>query len=444
MATTTGTTNDNKYDVLILGGGPGGTRAAYLLGKAGKRVCLISNDLGGECLNFGCIPTKTYLWTAELYEKLQHAELLGIQLNGTPQINWPTLQKRKNDVVGKLKKGLRFKLEKHKVIIKDAMGKLKDEHTIEISETGEILTGDFIILATGSLAAMIPGFEKSERVLTSREILDIPEIPQKLLVVGAGAVGVEFASLFSALGSKVTIAESSDRALPGEDIEISAELERIFIRKNIEIIKNVRISPENSTSYDKVLIAVGRQPTISEDIKHTGVTTGTNGVTTDSQMRTNIPSIFAIGDMAGKAFTAYTADREGEIAANAILGKSTTEVAYEIVVNTIFSMPEVASAGAREQTLKQSGISYAVGKSTYSTIAKALIMDNRDGFAKVIISPESGKLLGVHIIGEKASELIAEAALALSTGISYQEFSKSIHSHPVLGEVIKEACDQLS
>lgn len=237
MATPAGTTNDNSYDVLILGGGPGGTRAAYLLAKAGKRVALIANDLGGECLNYGCIPTKTYLWTAELYEKMQNSDILGLHLGSAPQIQWNQLQKRRTDVVNKLKKGLKFKLEQSKVVIKEGTGKLKDIHTIEMVDTGEVLHGEFLVLAMGSWASMIPGFEKNERILTNREILDIPEIPKNLLVIGGGAVGVEFASLFAALGSRVTISEAADRLLPGEDFEISAELERIFARRNIEILK---------------------------------------------------------------------------------------------------------------------------------------------------------------------------------------------------------------
>lgn len=201
--------------------------------------------------------------------------------------------------------------------------------------------------------------------------------------------------------------------------------------------------PDQVSGYDKILVATGRKPTISPEVTEIGVLTDVHGVPTDDHMRTNISSIFAIGDMAGKAYTAYTADREGEIVAETILNKKPSPLAYDIVVNTIFCMPEVASVGLREQQLKEKNIPYKSGKALFSGNAKALIVDNRDGFAKVLVDTTSDKILGIHIIGEKASEIIAEASLSINANLTYSQFAKSIHSHPILGEILKDACDQL-
>lgn len=441
-----GTTSasSSSYDVLILGGGPGGARAADILSKAGKRVCLISNDLGGECLNYGCIPTKTFVWTADLYEKIQTAEAVGIHLGGALQLNWDSLQKRKNEVIAKLKKNLKFRVEHNGTTICEGIGRVKDAHTVEIPQTGQRLTGEYLILATGSSPAGIPGFEISDQIVTNHGLLSLPALPKTLLVIGGGVIGVEFASLFAVFGTMVTIAEASDRLIPAEDTEVSVELSRIFTRRGIEIKTNTRMNPTDTASFEKTLLAVGRKPNISEDVAALGMTTHPHGIQTNDAMQTSIPSVYAIGDLAGKALLAYSAEREGEVAARNILGKPTGPIRYDVLCNTIFSSPEVASVGAREQDLKAKGISYKVGRASFSANAKALIVGNRDGFAKILIDTTSEKILGVHIIGEKASELIAEASLSMSMGATFKQFSQNLHSHPILGEVLKDACEAIA
>lgn len=412
----------DSYHTIILGAGPGGTAAAKVLARAGKKVALVSDDLGGECLNYGCIPTKTYLWTAELFEKISQAATFGIDVNDA-KINWGRMKERRKEVVAKLKKNLQWSLERAGVEIIEGRGEIKNTCTIEIASTaksGLAMTAEFIIIATGSKTNFPPGFEPSNRILGSREILDLPEIPKSLLIIGGGAVGVEFASVFSVLCAKVTIAEAADRLLPAEDSEISAELEKVFARKGIEILKNKRVQPAETQTFEKTLVAVGRKPVLPAFEKS--------------------PNIFVIGDALGKAMLAYSAEREGEIAALQILGKNPPALRYETVPNTIFCSPEVASVGITEDETKKRGINYAVGKGLSSANSKALILGSRDGFAKIIAEKSTGKILGVHIIGEKASELIAEASLALAANMTLQTFAENIHSHPILGEILKEAC----
>lgn len=435
----------NTTDVIIIGGGPGGAKAAKTLAREGKKVVLVSADLGGECLNWGCIPTKTYVWTAELFEKINGAAAAGIEVGATPRINWAQMKTRRAEVVSKLKKQLRFSIEKAGVTIVDGIGVLKDAHTVEVKAadgTTNILTAPYIILATGSQATLLPGITLNEKFITNHEILDLPELPKTLLVIGGGAVGVEFASIFATLGTKVTIAEHAERLVPREDAEVSLELERVFSRKRITILKNTLIEPAQTTEFEKVLVAVGRTPTTSGlGIEAAGLTTTKHGIETNEHMQTTVPHIFAIGDLAGKALLAYTAEQEGEIAARTILGLPHETLRYDAVPNTIFSLPEISSVGLTETTLAERQISFIVGKSLMSANAKALIMGSRDGFAKILAEKNSHRILGIHIIGEKASELIAEAVHAITHNMTLEQFARSLHGHPLLGEILKEACE---
>ncbi len=432
-----------KYDVIIVGAGPGGSRAAKVLALAGKSVALVSYDIGGECLNYGCIPTKTYLWATEVFEKISQARTFGIQVDNA-RLDWQEMKQRRAQVVDKLKKGLKFVLEKAGVKIIEGRAELHTNTTIQVTSASgtEILEATHIILATGSKALFPPEFPQSEKFISSHEILDLPEVPKSLLIIGAGAVGVEFASIFNALGSQVTLVERGERLLPNEDQEISMELARLFSRKNITILTKTTATPEQTKNFEKVLVAVGRKPlTEGLGLEKSGITIGKRGVETNDYFQTNVPNIFAIGDLAGKALLAYSAEREADITAEVILGKKPKPLRYETVSNTIFSSPEIASIGLTEQALQQTGTPIIIGKAPYSANAKALIIGSRDGFAKIIADQSTHKILGIHIIGERATELVGEASLAITHGLTLENFMLNIHSHPILGEVLKDACE---
>lgn len=434
-----------NYDTIIVGGGPGGTMSAKILAKAGKKVALVSNELGGECLNYGCIPTKTYVWAAELLEKTTGLAELGIDA-GTAKINWDQMKKRKNDVVAKLKKGLKWTIDKSGVKIFEGNGEIQDNHTVKVKLSDgkeETITSEFLIIATGSRSFCPDNL--LGKAINSREILELQAVPKTLLIIGGGTIGVEFASIFSTLGTRVIIAEREDRILIHTDSDVSSEVEKIFARKGIEILKNFNVTPDKLNEFETTLVAIGRKPMIDEKaMQKLGVKFLPQGIETNEYMQTNVPNVFAVGDVAGKVCLAYIAEAEGKIAANFILGEKPTPLNYEAIPNTIFCMPEVAFVGIGETEAKKRKIDCTVGKSAYSSNAKALISGNRDGFVKIIVEKSTQKILGVHIVGEKATELIGEASLAITLGLTLPEFAKNLHSHPVLAEAIKDACERLN
>lgn len=432
-----------QYDVIIIGGGPGGTKAAEVLASRGKKTAMIYKELGGECLNYGCIPTKIYLWAAELFEKASSAQKLGLNASGV-RLNWEQMKKRKNEIVAKLKKNLRYTLEHSGAQLLEGAGELKDNHTVEYTTGGEkrLLTAENIILAMGADPAMPKEFKINDGVLSNREILDLPSVPKTLLIIGGGIIGVEFASVFCALGSQITISEKYNRILSSGDLDISQELEKILTRKNIKIIKNNLMSPAQTEEYEKTLVAIGRKPLLPlSALDRLGIKYSPKGIEINEHMQTNVPNVFVVGDLAGKALLAYTADREGETAARHILGEKCRPIRYDAIATTIFCNPEIASAGLPEHEAKARNIEYIAGKSFFSANSKALIADARDGFAKVIAEKKTGRIIGVHIIGEKASELAAEASQAVMSGLTLSDFYENIHSHPVLGETLIAACE---
>lgn len=434
--------NFMQFDTIIIGGGPGGTRAATVLSKAGKSVALVSKELGGECLNYGCIPTKIYLWAAELFEKINGAAAAGVDVEN-PRMNWEQMKKRRLELVAKLQKNLTWSLEKAGIKIFEGVGEIQDTNTVKITKangTQEVLTAEFLIIATGSEPIFPPGYDNGI-ALNNHEIIDLPSVPKTLLILGGGASGVEFTSIFASLGTKVTIAERGDRLLPHLDLDVSAEIERVFTRKNIEIVKNLSISPVEAKKFEKVLVAIGRRPTVDKEaMNKLGIKHSPRGIETSEYLQTNVPTIFAIGDIAGKSFLAYTAEAEGNVAAEFILGRKPDTINYNAIPNTIFCIPEIATVGLSESRAKEKGVDCVIGKAAYSANAKALILGNRDGFAKIVAERSSGKILGVHIVGEKASELIAEASLAVTLGLKTHEFAKNIHGHPIFAEILKDAC----
>ena len=438
-------------------------KAAVLLGAAGKKVGIVNNELGGECLNWGCIPTKTLLWTTELFEKISRSHSIGLEVEA-PRINFEMMMKRKTHVVNMLGKGVELNLARAKVTLIQGNGEIIAPNEINVERQDgnhEIIDTEHIIIATGSSPAWLPGTEKSGNILDNRGILYLNSIPESLIIVGGGVIGCEYASLFSALGTKVTLIEYADRLLPNEDHEISDFLQKIFTRKKIDVhVKtkvtalkecgdHVEVTFENASGEistltgAKALMAVGRLPRIPS-YKNIDLSRTARGITTNEQMQTSTDNIYAIGDVAGKALLAYTAEREGEIAAHHILGKQFHLFNYHHVPNAIFCEPSIASIGLTETQAKNSNLSYVIGKSSYGSNAKSLITGDREGIVKLIFETKGKRFIGAHIIGHGAPECIALFSLVANKNCTLSDLQEMIFPHPVVAEVIKEAIENVS
>lgn len=440
------------FDVAILGAGPGGVAAAKVLARNGRKVALIEQHLvGGECLHAGCIPSKVFLYSSELYEKIARAAVFGIE-TGEVRFQFSALLERKKRVVEMIYRGLTAGLEKLGVQIVKGRGILSDLHTVTVqgaADAAKQLSAENIILATGSGPAMFPGASPSNRILTNRTVFSLSEIPKSLLIIGSGATGCEFASFFSAVGTSVTLVERGEHILPHEDLEISSELHRLFTRRGVKILTNTSLSSVrdlgdrvecDDLSAEYALIAVGRK--LNHDfgdfeklgIEHTDRSIAVNGFLQTSQAH-----IYAIGDTIGKSLLAYTAEREGELASQHILGAAHMPMDYSVIPNTIFTHPEIASVGLTEEAARGIRKNVVIGKALYAANSRALIEGDRDGFVKVVGDGDSGKILGVHIIGKYATLMIDKATLIISESLTVREFLKSLHGHPVISEVLKDA-----
>ncbi|MEK7528297.1 MAG: dihydrolipoyl dehydrogenase [Patescibacteria group bacterium] len=465
---------ENKFHTIIIGGGPGGVRAAIKIARAGKKVAIVNNELGGECLNWGCIPTKTLLWVAELFERAKRAKPAGLEVDN-PRLNFEQMLKRKNQVVSMLGKGVEMNLIKAGVEIVHGFGEIVGGNagaqpsclvkvTTDAGSTST-LESEYLVIATGSAPAMIPSVTLSDHVLDNRGILGLSEIPKSVTIVGGGVIGCEYGSLFAALGSEVTIIEHSTRLLMQEDQETSDFIQKLFARQKITVLTEstvrtikdyngddavssggAEISFQNKAGEDvslktsKVLIAVGRQPVIPRS--SIVIETNGRGIATNEYDQSSVANIYAIGDVAGKALLAYSAELEGDRAAAHILGKPIeTPLDYSSIPNAIFSEPTISSIGVTEKTAREKYPSITIGKSSYGSNGKALIMGDRDGMVKLIFEGENKRLIGAHIIGVGAPDLIPFFSLALNQKNTLTELAKTIFPHPILAEVIKEAIE---
>jgi dihydrolipoamide dehydrogenase len=460
---------DTTYDVAIIGSGPAGYTAAIRAGQLGLKTALIekSDVLGGTCLHVGCIPTKTLLFNAEIWDHLKHAADYGIDNVTAPRLNWANVLKRKNAIVDKHTKGLGFLMKKNKVTVLNGYGKLtgpaKDGlHTVDLTAadgtTSQVKTKN-IILASGSEAKMIFGLKPDDRILTNIEILDIPQPPRSLIIIGAGAVGVEFGSIFRSFGTEVTIVEFLPRLLPPEDEEISKELARVFRKRGIDSNTGAKVEKIEKTEAgvkvtwtgtngksvekeaEKVLVAVGRSPrTENAGIEKTKIELDHGFVKVDPAQETAEPGIFAIGDIvAGFPQLAHVGAMSGIVAVTKIAGRVYRPVRRDRIPACTYSDPQIGSAGLTEAQAKEKGYEVKVGKFPFAGNSKASIVDSHDGFVKVVADARYGEILGIHIIGPQATELIAEAIAVMELEGTVDELMFTIHAHPTLSEAMLDA-----
>ena len=457
-----------EYDLLVIGSGPGGYVAAIRAGQYGLNVGVIEKDkmLGGTCLHVGCIPTKALLHYAELYEHALNGEQWGIKHTGI-ELDFKTINKRKTEVVVKHAKGVEFLFKKNKVEGIRGYGRLLGGGKVEVNGDGDrrTLSAKNIILASGSVARMLPGLEvDSECILTNIEILDLEYVPKSLAIIGAGAVGVEFASIFRSFGTEVTILEMLPRLVPIEDEEVSKELARAFKKKGIQLevgakverVKNSRSGvdleyidsqgEQKKLSAQKLLVAVGRKPnTENVGIENTKIKMDRDFVVADEWMRTAEPGVCAIGDIvAGTPQLAHVAMMEGLVAVGRIAGKDVAPINYLQNPSATYCEPQIGSVGLTEAKAREQGHNVKVGKFPFAGNSKASIIGSHGGFVKVVAEETYGEILGVHIIGPSATELINEAVVALSSEATVASIMTTIHAHPTLAEAVQEGFNSLA
>lgn len=464
------TNADTIYDVAIIGSGPAGYTAAIRGGQYGLKVALIESAsvLGGTCLHVGCIPTKALLFNAEIWDHLKNAAEYGIAGIGTPQLDWAAVQKRKNAIVTRHTKGLEFLMKKNKVTTISGYGKLtgpaKDGiHTVELSggangETSQVKAKN-LILATGSEAKTIFGQAPDDRILTNIEILALAEPPKSLIVIGAGAVGVEFSSIFRSFGTEVTILEFLPRAVPVEDEDISKELTRLFKKRGIDVNTSCKVEKIEKTEIgvkvtwttangktqekeaEKVLVAVGRAPrTANVGIESTNIELERGFVKVNEAQQTAEPGIYAIGDIvAGMPQLAHVGAMCGIVAVAKIAGRKFRPVRHDRIPGCTYTEPQIGSAGLTEAQAKEQGYTVKVGKFPFAGNSKATIVDSHDGFVKIVADAKFGEILGVHIIGPQATELVAEAIAVMELEGTIDELMFTIHAHPTLSEAMLDA-----
>jgi dihydrolipoamide dehydrogenase len=448
-----------KTDVVVLGSGPGGYVAAIRLGQLGIEPVLVEkDDLGGVCVNCGCIPSKALIRVAKLKKRIEAANQIGVEVSGV-KVDLPKVQTWKESVVNKSVSGIEYLCKSQNVEIVKGEGKFIGPHEIEVKTaagTETIETKDTII-ATGSRPFELPTFKfDGTRIITSTEALALQEVPKTFVVIGGGVTGLEMGTMYAELGSKVTVIEMLDQLLPGTDVELVRMVERSFRRLGVDyhvkskansyhdgqIYATLEDGEEASFEADKVLVTVGRRPNSDLiGLQKTGVKTDAHGfVQVDKKMRTNVPGIYAIGDVVGQPMLAHKASKEGVVAAEVIAGMN-SEADFRAIPGVIFTDPEIATVGLTEVQAKERGFDPIVGRFPFTALGRARLAGETEGFAKIIADRNSDLILGVHIVGAEASDLISEAALAIEMGATLEDIALTVHPHPTLPESIMEAAE---
>ena len=451
------------YDLIVIGSGPGGYSAAIRAGQYGLKTALIEKQarLGGTCLLVGCIPTKAWLQTAEVWQRFVHSDAEGIHCEN-PRLDFPKVKERKDGIVSKHSKGVEMLLKRAKVERIAGYATLKGGGKVEVkSDAGtQTLEAKNIIIATGSEARMLPGLQPdAERIVTNIEILDLTAVPKSLAVIGAGAVGVEFASMFRRFGTEVTVIEMLPRMVPVEDEDVSKELERSFKKQKIRVETGARAEniertangvkltlvtrdgKQEALEVEKLLVAVGRKPnTENIGLENTRVMVERGFIKVDKNQQTAEPGVYAIGDVvAGTPQLAHVATREGMIAVAHMAGKPAVPINKDRIPGCTYTEPGIGSVGLTEAQAKAQGRKVKVGRFPFLGNSRATILGHHDGFVKVVSDEAYGEILGVHIIGPEAYELIAEAVAAMESESTVDVMMQTIHAHPTLYEAVGEA-----
>lgn len=457
-----------QFDVTIIGSGPGGYVAAVRAGQMGLKVALIEKEkgarLGGTCGLRGCIPTKALLQSAHLFEKAAHYADFGLKVENIG-FDWTGVQKYKSDIVAKNSSGVSYLMKKNKVTVLNGFGKITGKGKIEVAyEDGkkETVETKNIVIATGSVVKPFPGFEADgKQVVNSDQILELERVPKSMIVMGSGAVGVEFASVYSRFGCETTIVEFMPRIVPVEDEEVSKELARSFKKRGIKVEtgiklekldkskKGVKATGKNDKGADvsfeaeMFLVAVGRMPYLENlGLENTKVAVNPRGtIKVNEFCETDEPNVFAIGDVIDTPWLAHLASKEGIMVVEKIAGKKVEAINMRLVPNCTYCDPEVASIGLTEAKAREEGYDVKVGKFPFSASAKARILGETDGFVKIVAEKKYDEVLGVHIIGPHATDIIGEAGVAMRLETTADEMGRTIHAHPTVYEAIMEAAE---
>jgi dihydrolipoamide dehydrogenase len=457
------------YDLIVIGTGPGGYVCAIRAAQLGLKTAVVEKDatFGGTCLNVGCIPSKALLHATELYEEAGHSfAKMGIGV-GKPKLDLGAMMKFKDEGVDGNVKGVEFLLRKNKVDAVRGVGRIVSAGKVEVKGTDgktQTLEGKSIVIATGSDVARLKGIEIDEkRIVSSTGALVLEKVPASLLIVGAGVIGLELGSVWRRLGAQVTVVEFLDRVVPGIDLDVAKSFQRILQRQGVEFKLSSKVTAVDSSGKklkarvepaasdkgddgaetieaDVVLVAIGRAPyTEGLGLEQAGVKTDNRGrVIVDAHFATNVPGIYAIGDVIAGPMLAHKAEDEGVAVAEILAGQA-GHVNYDVIPNVIYTYPELASVGKTEEELREAGIAYKVGKFPFTANGRAKVNMQTDGFVKILADAKTDRVLGVHILGSDAGNMIAEAAVAMEFGAAAEDIARTCHAHPTLTEAVKEA-----
>ncbi len=449
-----------RYNLIVIGSGPGGYVAAIRAAQLGMKTAVVERDQpGGICLNWGCIPTKALLKSASLYESIKNGGAFGLKIEGA-SFNLEEIVQRSRDVSGGIVKGVAYLLKKHDVTLIKGDASLASANSVLVKTDGDssVLEADNIIIASGARTRQLPGMElDGERIISSKEAMTLKTLPSKMAIIGAGPIGMEFAYFFQALGSQVTILEAMERILPVEDIDVSKTVARAFKRRKVKIEtsakvehierdgETVRINYESkgkskTIDADIAIVAIGVSPNVETlGLDKVGVDTYKSGIRVNENMQSSVPSIYAIGDVNGPPWLAHVASAEGVHAVEYIAGKNPVAINYDAVPGCIYCEPQAASVGYSEERAQQDGIMYTKGEFSFKASGRAIASGHADGMVKLLFEKEHGALIGGHIVGGEATEMIHELVLGVSLKSTAEDIGRAIHAHPTYGESIMEA-----